>query len=399
MTILSDIGTLVGQELKALSTTTVSPVYTLATMPTSGTNGQTAIISDGVGSSQTLAYLWNGEWYAVTDNNILVRPSDTGSTTDNQPEFTNSDIGREIVFSDLTNLGNWNLTIGTLYTTTQVNNEGTRIGIIDNDGTFVWLDDSTRPFGRQRGVHWNFNTDNTDTGSTTDNTDTGSTTDNTDTLNLPFADLQLNAYTVDADSTVGTGDTVRLMTTFTTFTTGIVLRVASVSNSVITVETPDGNVEVSGDRGTQWEKVLVSILHSNRVITQELRFSEHYTGTANFDGYYAEFDSVERSWYNNGYNDQYLMSTPASTAYTILVKVANKNCTTNFPPTFLIQTTEVTPGVSQAVRQRRYIGGQDIIVPAPVQSFYANSTNNPQGLLLNDGGVTLFNASSDVCDT
>lgn len=77
-------------------------------------------------------------------------------TAEESAEFTNSDIGREIVFSDLTNLGGFNLTIGTLYTTTQINNEGSRIGINDNDGAFVWVDDSTRAYGRQRGVHWSF---------------------------------------------------------------------------------------------------------------------------------------------------------------------------------------------------------------------------------------------------
>lgn len=48
------------------------------------------------------------------------------------------------------------LTIGKSYTIIQLDINNNRIGFIDDAGAFLWIDDETKPFRRQRGVDWQF---------------------------------------------------------------------------------------------------------------------------------------------------------------------------------------------------------------------------------------------------
>ena len=77
----------------------------------------------------------------------------TGST------FASSDIGKTFILlpgNGIMSNSNWSLTIGKPYTITQVDTGNNRVGFIDNNGAFIFLDDETTATGRQRGVDWEF---------------------------------------------------------------------------------------------------------------------------------------------------------------------------------------------------------------------------------------------------
>jgi len=73
--------------------------------------------------------------------------------------FSNNDIGRDIALlpsSGLLNISWATLEIGNIYTTTNVDTNNNRIGFIDDNETFVWIDDASKVYGRQLGVDWEF---------------------------------------------------------------------------------------------------------------------------------------------------------------------------------------------------------------------------------------------------
>lgn len=73
--------------------------------------------------------------------------------------FSNNDIGRQIALlpgSGLLNISWATLEIGNIYTTTNVDTNSNRIGFLDDNETFVWIDDATKAYGRQLGVDWEF---------------------------------------------------------------------------------------------------------------------------------------------------------------------------------------------------------------------------------------------------
>ena len=101
-----------------------------------------------------------------TNTDLEIAPGTQAETLANAPSeitvlnvFSSNDIGREIILlpgSGLLNI-NWaTLQIGNIYTTTNVDTNNNRIGFLDDNQTFVWIDDATKAYGRQLGVDWEF---------------------------------------------------------------------------------------------------------------------------------------------------------------------------------------------------------------------------------------------------
>jgi hypothetical protein len=103
-----------------------------------------------------------------TNTNLEIAPG-TQLITEVEPDapsditalsvFSNSDIGREIIIlpgSGLLSISWATLQIGNIYTTTNIDENSNRIGFLDDNSTFVWVDDATKVFGRQLGVDWEF---------------------------------------------------------------------------------------------------------------------------------------------------------------------------------------------------------------------------------------------------
>ena len=101
-----------------------------------------------------------------TNTDLEIAPGTQLETLANAPSqitvlsvFSDSDIGREIKLlpsSGLLNISWATLEIGNIYTTINVDTNNNRIGFLDDNETFVWLDDATKVYGRQLGVDWEF---------------------------------------------------------------------------------------------------------------------------------------------------------------------------------------------------------------------------------------------------